>query len=139
MEVVQEVRVHGLKEALRALSAEALSRSEGLLVESLAKLSASRASSYSPKRTGKLAASISVRRLSGMRFSVTPGVSYWPYLEFGVRPFELNSRVYIQDVGFRHVHVHPGIRPHRFLRRAASESLRELGKLARSLLRERVV
>lgn len=129
--------MRGLEEALRALSAEPLSRSEGKVVESLARLAASRASYYSPKRTGRLAASISVRRSGRMSFSVTPGALYWPYLEFGVGPFELNSRVYVQNVGFRHIDLHPGIRPYRFLRRAATESLREVGSLMRSLLRGR--
>lgn len=133
------MRVRGLEEALRSLDPRTVAAAEERLLESLARLAASRASQYAPKRTGRLAASVSARRLGSMRLSVTPGVSYWPYVEFGVRPFRLGASVYVGGVGFRFVDVHPGIRPQRFLRRAASESLRDLRELVRSLLRERGV
>lgn len=133
------MRVRGLEKALRSLDPRAVADAEERLLESLARITASKAAQYAPKRTGRLAASISARRLGAMRFSVTPGASYWPYVEFGVRPFRLGAPVYVSGLGFRFVDVHPGIRPHRFLGRAAGESLRGLRELARSLLRERGV
>ena len=131
MEGIIEVRFGGLERALYSLNEEKVRRLGDSVIGGLAKEAARRASELAPRRTGRLASSITCRRVGAMRYTVAPAVEYAVFLELGVRTFPLYRAVPIEGVGFRYIAV-PGIAPHRFLERGARDAVRRIGELLRS-------
>ncbi len=130
-----EVRLTGLERALGSLNEERVRRVGEAVIGGLAREAARRASESAPRRTGRLASSLTCRRVGSMRYAVSPAVGYALFLELGVRPFPLYRTVPIEGVGFRYVTVHPGIAPRRFLERGARGAVRKVGELLRSASR----
>ncbi len=134
-----EVRLSGLERALRSLTEDRVRRVGEVVLGGLAREAARSASELAPRRTGRLASSITYRRIGPMRYSVTSSVGYAVFLELGVRPFSLYRTVPIEGVGFRYIAIHPGIAPRRFLERGMRHAVRRVGELLRSSTYERAV
>jgi len=139
VEGIIEVRFGGLEKALKSLTEDRVRRVGEVVLEGLAREAARRASELAPRRTGRLASSITYRRIGPMRYAVTSAAGYAVFLELGVRPFPLYRAVPIEGVGFRYIAVHPGIAPRRFLERGMRDAVRRVGELLRSASHERAV
>jgi len=139
VEGIIEVRLNGLERALDSLNEERVRRLGEAVVGGLAREAARRASELAPRKTGRLASTITCRRVGSMRYNVAPAVGYALFLELGVRPFPLHRVVPIEGVGFRYISVHPGIAPRRFLERGMRDAVRRIGELLRSASHERAV
>lgn len=53
-----------------------------------------------------------------IRGEIVAETDYAIYVEEGTRPHPINSAVFIHQIGWRYIKIHPGSRKHRFLSRA---------------------
>ncbi|MCS7142409.1 MAG: HK97 gp10 family phage protein [Aigarchaeota archaeon] len=128
------IEVRGLEYLIRELER----RGGGDIIEAflreIARETSRRAGQLAPRRSGALASSISFTRRGRTSYSVGSSLEYAPYLEFGTRPFIVDSPVYVTGVGWRYIYLHPGIRPRPYLMNAVRLSFHERRSVLNSVL-----
>lgn len=134
--MVIEISMKGVEEALRKLSPELYRKVLIDYLNASAELVASLSSEHAPRRTGKLSSSIRASRKGELLFEVASEAPYSIYLEKGVSPFTLNRPVMIDNIGWRFIKTHLGIKPIGFISRALAIWRQASNKLFQKILEE---
>lgn len=78
------------------------------------------AKAFAPVDTSALRNSINISQLGELSATISDGVEYGVYQEFGVNhPYLIDAPVYIRGVGFRYIKMHPGFPAQPFFTPAA--------------------
>jgi len=79
------------------------------------------AKSIAPVRTGRYKSEISAKKVGIGRWALTAGAPYSPFVEYDTAAHDINSPVFIHDVGWRFIGRHPGTKGQHILQRALLE------------------
>lgn len=132
--MVIELSMKGVEEALRKLSPELYRKALIDYLNASVELVASLSSEHAPRRTGKLSSSIRASRKGELIFEVVSEAPYSLYLEKGVSSFTLNRPVMIDNIGWRFIKTHPGIKPIGFISGAVAIWRQTSNKLFQQIL-----